>query len=63
MFLENYFNSIGEGVEYLIAVGSIIGLLGLIFGFIMMLAGGKRYQRTALPILVVAFILVAICGL
>ena len=44
MIMTGYFESISESIKYLIAVGSIIGLLGFILCLIVAVAGGN-YNR------------------
>ena len=60
MIFAEYFTKVSEGIEFLIALGSIIGLLGLLMGFVILLAG---YREKGVKIIVISFIIVAICGL
>ena len=62
MILSDYFDSMTNAVEFLMAIGSILGLLGLIFGFFLIVWGGKRAKQAAFGILVFSFIIVGICG-
>lgn len=61
--MSDYTNSMADGIQYLVAMGSIIGLLGLIAGFLILLMGGKRRTNAGLQLLIISFILVAVCGL
>ena len=50
------------GIEFLIALGSIMGVLGFIIGLIFFIFGGRmRYKMTG--VMIVSIILLAICGL
>ena len=60
MNFAEYFTKVSEGIEFLLALGSIIGLLGLLFGLVMLLAG---YRENGVKIIIISFIIVAICGL
>lgn len=63
MAIFDYFEGILEGIEFLIAVGSIIGLLGLIVGFIFLIWGGPRMRGRMIGIIIISFIILAVCGL
>ncbi|MHA1294547.1 MAG: hypothetical protein ACTSQJ_18050 [Promethearchaeota archaeon] len=63
MIFENYFDKVSEGIEFLVALGSIIGLLGLICGLIGFFIMGNYYKGKFMVIIVISFILIAICGL
>jgi hypothetical protein len=58
----DYFDQVGSGIEFLIALGSIMGVLGFIIGLIFFIFGGRmRYKMTG--VMIVSIILLAICGL
>ena len=59
MSVEAYFSKVGDGIEFIIAFGSIMGLLGLIFGIVMVLGG---YRSQGLKVIVFSFILVGLTG-
>ncbi len=59
---SDYFEKIGEGIEFLLALGSIIGLLGIVLGLIFFIVGGSKYRGKMLGVIVVSIILVCICG-
>ncbi len=61
-FFSNYENSLVEVGEFMLALGSIIGLLGLIIGFIMLFWGGSRMRTLTIRLLIISFILLGICG-
>ena len=60
--LLDYFEQMGEAVEYLVAVGSIVGLIGFIIGLIGIISIGKRGRYQMMGVIVVSIILLAICG-
>jgi ABC-type xylose transport system permease subunit len=62
MVMFDYFESVLEGVEFLIAVGSIVGLLGLIIGFIFLAWGSNRMRYKMTGVIIVSFILLGVCG-
>ena len=58
----NYFDQVGEGIEFLIAFGSIMGVLGFIVGLVFFIFGGRmRYKMTG--VMIGSLILIAICGI
>ena len=56
----DYFTNVLNGVEYIIAVGSILGLLGLLLGLLIWLVGNKE---KAVKLIIFSLILIGICGL
>ena len=63
MVVFDYFESVLEGIEYLIALGSIMGLLGFIIGMILLVWGGQRYRSKMIGVIVASIVLLAVCGL
>ena len=61
--LFDYFDGIAEAIEFLIALGSIIGLLGLIVGILGWLFMGQFQSHKMIGVLVVSIILLGVCGL
>ena len=59
---SDYFNRVGEGIEFLLALGSIIGLLGIVLGLIFFIIGGSKYRWKMLGVIMVSIILVSFCG-
>ena len=58
----DYFDQVGEGIEFLIAFGSIMGVLGFIVGLVFFIFGGRmRYKMTG--VMIGSLILIAICGI
>ena len=62
MVMFDYFEDVLEGVEFLIAVGSIVGLLGIFVGLIFILWGSKRMRYNMVGVIIVSFILLGVCG-
>ena len=62
MVLFDYFEDVLGGVEYLIAIGSIVGLLGFIFGVIFIVWGSKKMRYQMIGVVIVSFVLLAVCG-
>jgi hypothetical protein len=63
MVLYDYFDLVENGIEFLIAIGSIIGLLGVIVGVIFLVWGNSRIKAKMIGVLVISFILLTLCGL
>jgi len=63
MIFYNYYESVGDGIEYLRALGSIVGMLGLIVSLIFFIFGSSRARGYFLGVMVTSFILVGVCGL
>ncbi|MFX0034256.1 MAG: hypothetical protein ACFE9I_01285 [Candidatus Hermodarchaeota archaeon] len=59
----DYFDGIGGGIEFLMALGSIIGLLGLIVGILGWLFLGQFQRHKMISVIVVSIILLTVCGL
>ena len=62
MVFFEYFDQLIDGIEFFIALGSIIGLLGLIIGFLALVISGSRMRKHVLALMVFCFILVVLCG-
>lgn len=61
--LFDYFDGIEEAIQFLMALGSAIGLLGLIVGILGWMFLGQFNRQKMVGILVVSVILLAVCGL
>lgn len=59
----DYFDAVAEGIEFLIAVGSIIGLLGLLLGIIGVITSGPFLRHKMIKVVVFSMILLCVCGL
>ena len=62
MVLFDYFEDMLEGFEYLIALGSLIGIVGLLVGIIFVIWGVSRLRYKMVGVVVVSFVLLAVCG-
>ena len=62
IFDSEYFSSVAEAVQFIIAMGSIIGLLLIIGGFIGFLVMGPFYRYRMFKPILVGFFLCTICG-
>jgi hypothetical protein len=63
MVILSSFSNISEGIEFLIAIGSIVGLLGFILGLVFFLLGGSRLRMKMLAVILSSLILMNICGI
>lgn len=59
----NYFDGFEETMEFLMALGSIIGMLGLIFGLLGWLFLGPFQRHKMIKVVVISIILLGVCGL
>ena len=57
MMYLSYFDSVADGIEFLLALGSIIGLLGLIMGLIFFIFGSGKYRGKMLGVIIFSIIL------
>ena len=62
MVLCDYFDGFQDGIEFLVALGSIIGLLGLVIGFIFLIWGKSRLRYKMIGVILVSLVLIALCG-
>ena len=58
----DFFSQVGEAIEFLIALGSIIGFLGLIVGVLGWLVLGQFQRHKMIGVIIVSVILLAVCG-
>ena len=63
MVLFDYFDDVAKGIEFLIALGSIMGLLGFIIGLIIFIFGGGRVRLKMLGLIITSITLISVCGL
>ena len=63
MLFEDYFSKFGEGIEFLVALGSILGLLGLIVGLLGAMTMSSRMKAKFYGLILVSIILLSVCGL
>lgn len=62
MVLFDYVEDLLEGFEYLIALGSLIGIAGFILGLIFVIWGGSRLRYKMVGVVIASIILLAVCG-
>ena len=58
----DFFEQMGEAVEYLVALGSLMGVLGLVVGIIGFISLGQFRRHQMIGVIVVSIMLLAICG-
>ena len=58
----DYFDSVADAVEFLIALGSIMGFLMLIVGILGWIFLGQFKRHKMISVVVVGIILLAVCG-
>ncbi|KKL78105.1 hypothetical protein LCGC14_2028200, partial [marine sediment metagenome] len=59
----DYFDEVEESIQFLLALGSIIGMLGIIVGILGWLFLGQFKRHKMIGVIVVSVILLAVCGL
>ena len=62
LFLE-YFDQVKDGIEFLYAIGSILGLFGLLYAAAWWGFTSKRNYRNLFTLVIASLILIGICGL
>jgi len=62
MVMFDYFEDVLEGFEFLIAFGSLMGLVGLIVGLIFVIWGGSRLRYKMMGVTIVSILLLVVCG-
>ena len=62
MVLFDYFEDLLEGFEYIIALGSLIGIVGFIVGMIFVIWGGSRLRYKMIGVVIASIVLLAVCG-
>ncbi|MFW9894838.1 MAG: hypothetical protein ACFFD7_03455 [Candidatus Thorarchaeota archaeon] len=58
----DFFDSVGEAIEFLVALGSIIGFLGLIVGILGWVFLGQFQRHKMIGVIVASIILLTVCG-
>ncbi len=58
----DFFDVVGEGVEFLIALGSMIGFLGFIVGLLGWMFLSQFERSKMIGVMVVSIILLGVCG-
>ena len=62
MVMFDYFEDLLEGFEFLIALGSLVGLMGVIIGLIFIIWGSSRVRIKMIGVTVVSLLLLMVCG-
>jgi VIT1/CCC1 family predicted Fe2+/Mn2+ transporter len=62
ILFSNYFDQVGDGIEFLIALGSMVGFLLLIIGLLGAVLSSKRQRKEFVSLLFIGIILLAVCG-
>jgi len=63
MSSESFFGMFQDAFEFLIALGSIIGLLGLIIGILGWLFLGQFQRHKMISVIIVSVVLLILCGM
>lgn len=58
----SYFADIMGGIDFLMALGSLIGFFGTILGAAMLVVGGRQYKSKGLKVLLVGITLLVLFG-
>ncbi|KKM75362.1 hypothetical protein LCGC14_1391050 [marine sediment metagenome] len=58
----NYIEDLAEIIEFLLAIGSMMGMLGLIIGLIGWLLLGQSQRKRLIGLMIVSVILLMVCG-
>lgn len=58
----DYFDGVKDSIQFLIALGSIMGLLGLIVGILGWMFLGQFNRRSMVGLIFGSVILLAVCG-
>lgn len=59
----DYFDVFEESIEFLMALGSIVGMLGFIVGLLGWIFLGQFKRHKMVGVIIVSIILMAVCGL
>ena len=63
MIYTEYFSKVADAIQFLIAFASLLGFLGLIAGFVLLIIGGRFAKRYAVILIVSGIMLVWMTGL
>ncbi|HEC37547.1 MAG TPA: hypothetical protein ENI29_04880 [bacterium] len=58
----DYLEDLGEIIEFLLALGSIMGMLGLVIGLLGWLFLGQFQRKKVIGLMIVSVILLMVCG-
>ena len=62
MDVGSYFSDVLNGIDCLMALGSLIGFLGLVLGVALLFFGGRPFKSKGLKILVISVVLLFLFG-
>ncbi len=62
MIYQDYFDSVGEAIEFLIALGGVISVFLVILGILWGALGGRRQMKSAIILVVIGGIIWALTG-
>jgi hypothetical protein len=63
MVIYNYFDKVAEGIEFLMAVGSLLGLFGLLYGLAAWFNTTPKGRGKLMKLFFVSLGLISICGI
>ena len=58
----SYFSDVLAGIDFLMALASLIGFFGTIVGVALLFLGGRQFKSKGLKILMIGIILLALFG-
>lgn len=61
--MVDYLSQVADGFEFIIAFLSLVGFIGLLAGFAMLLLGGRYNRATAFKVIIISLIVVGITGM
>jgi len=62
MDVGSYFSDVLAGIDFLMALASLIGFFGAIVGVALLFLGGRQFKSKGLKILVISIVLLALFG-
>jgi len=62
MDVGSYFSEILGGIDFLMALGSLIGFFGLVLGIALLFFGGRPFKSKGLKILIISVVLLFLFG-
>ncbi len=62
MDVGSYFSDVLGGIDFLMALCSLIGFFGLVVGAAMLFLGGRQFKSKGLKVLVISIVLLAVFG-
>ena len=58
----DYFDGLAQAIEFLLALGSIVGFLGLVVGILGWLFLGQFQRHRMIGVIIVSLVLLTVCG-